>query len=690
MGQRFSLIGRHNRARQFRTLLELSFIVFLLRYFHINSPRFLLLRRLNDFFTRFAPWQICLSSIAACHIYDNLSVLLGLNAPHSSLSTEPDMHYTRNFSRCRVFLTALDAAVLSALRVRWAPLRHAISTWLMIYYLTHPQDADNKVNQFRNSLSVEHVRACWQKGFDHPILRLIDMFGRPHCKIDAEIVTIPRIIPPPSSDFIHSPTPVPLVFSAPITDDAIECRLFYYQDKAFLAAERRVILDFPGGGFIAMSPLHHADYLSAWALRLRVPLISVNYRKAPEYPYPNGLNDCYQVYKQIIQSNGKCIGINCSPQLSETLRAQPIDIAICGDSAGGNFALGVTLKAIMEKIRLPNGVHAIYPSLDMDSEVWRSDPVQELTLNPDNLSVERSSSSSSHSVTLRFSDQKSAITMKRQPSLSSRAIYAFDGVLPLKYQILLASLLFRDGNCDPKNDILCSPVRAPLSLLKQFPPLFIHVGGVDPLCDDSIRFVEKLRIANPDQRVQLHIIPGLSHAYMQISKLLPEGQQALRLSTVWLAEILRLPSPLTRDEHEQLLNFTDNSRALQSLRRRSTGTDRGYGEAARHRLSFAEPGRPLDSRQIGESLLHQTVTDIASPYNPVTNSTVNDSDQLPMNSVTVSTVDKDGIKQVSTVSIYSTEAAQLISAALSSPSDASNHIRVELENDSNKEISSKL
>jgi acetyl esterase/lipase len=43
-----------------------------------------------------------------------------------------------------------------------------------------------------------------------------------------------------------------------------------------------LILDFPGGGFVAMSPEHHEERLCSWAWRTGKPVLSLDYGKAPE------------------------------------------------------------------------------------------------------------------------------------------------------------------------------------------------------------------------------------------------------------------------------------------------------------------------------------------------------------------------------------------------------------------------
>ena len=49
-----------------------------------------------------------------------------------------------------------------------------------------------------------------------------------------------------------------------------------------LAKEEDLVLDFPGGGFVAMSPEHHEERLRRWAVKIGKPIASIEYGKAPE------------------------------------------------------------------------------------------------------------------------------------------------------------------------------------------------------------------------------------------------------------------------------------------------------------------------------------------------------------------------------------------------------------------------
>lgn len=46
-----------------------------------------------------------------------------------------------------------------------------------------------------------------------------------------------------------------------------------------------------------------------WANKLKIPIISVDYRKPPEYPFPTAVNDCLIVYKFIINKISRYFNI---------------------------------------------------------------------------------------------------------------------------------------------------------------------------------------------------------------------------------------------------------------------------------------------------------------------------------------------------------------------------------------------
>jgi len=72
--------------------------------------------------------------------------------------------------------------------------------------------------------------------------------------------------------------------------------------------------------------------------RWGIPILSLDYKKAPEYPYPYALNECYDVYQTLMTSRGRCLGFSGQNYPR---------IVISGESAGGgNLAASLTLMVL--------------------------------------------------------------------------------------------------------------------------------------------------------------------------------------------------------------------------------------------------------------------------------------------------------------------------------------------------------
>jgi acetyl esterase/lipase len=93
----------------------------------------------------------------------------------------------------------------------------------------------------------------------------------------------------------------------------------------------RSILYVHGGGYVACRPITHRTLTIALARACGAPLFAVDYRLAPEAPYPAALEDALLAY-DMLRARG----------------ARPADILIGGDSAGGGLALA-TVLALRER-----------------------------------------------------------------------------------------------------------------------------------------------------------------------------------------------------------------------------------------------------------------------------------------------------------------------------------------------------
>ena len=109
----------------------------------------------------------------------------------------------------------------------------------------------------------------------------------------------------------------------------------------------KVLLYFHGGGYFVGSTNTHRALVSKLAKNAGISALSINYRLAPEFPYPAAIEDCAKVYEWLLSknftSNQICFG---------------------GDSAGGGCTIG-TLTYLRDKnIPLPKCAIALSPWLD--------------------------------------------------------------------------------------------------------------------------------------------------------------------------------------------------------------------------------------------------------------------------------------------------------------------------------------
>jgi acetyl esterase len=95
---------------------------------------------------------------------------------------------------------------------------------------------------------------------------------------------------------------------------------------------RPVIVHFHGGAFVVGGLFSHDTACRALCNRAQAIVVAVDYRLAPEAPFPAGLDDCYAVTQWASTHAAEFGGI-------------PGAVALYGDSAGGCLAAGVTLLA---------------------------------------------------------------------------------------------------------------------------------------------------------------------------------------------------------------------------------------------------------------------------------------------------------------------------------------------------------
>ena len=112
------------------------------------------------------------------------------------------------------------------------------------------------------------------------------------------------------------------------------------------------VVYFHGGGWVFGSIATHEAFTGFLAKELKAKVFSVDYRLAPEHPYPIPLADCEAAFNWV-KENSSDLGIN------------PNRVSIGGDSAGGNLAASLCVKRKQEELSMPKAQLLIYPVTDL-------------------------------------------------------------------------------------------------------------------------------------------------------------------------------------------------------------------------------------------------------------------------------------------------------------------------------------
>lgn len=120
-----------------------------------------------------------------------------------------------------------------------------------------------------------------------------------------------------------------------------------------------VMVFYHGGGFVIGDLFVYEPYCAEAARLLDIPVISIDYRLAPEHPFPASTQDC-EAATRWIASNPPALGL------------QVTGLIPSGDSAGGNLAIVTTMALRDNPADVPVVMqHPIYPVVS-DSNDWPS------------------------------------------------------------------------------------------------------------------------------------------------------------------------------------------------------------------------------------------------------------------------------------------------------------------------------
>ncbi|KAF7533864.1 hypothetical protein G7054_g6741 [Neopestalotiopsis clavispora] len=225
---------------------------------------------------------------------------------------------------------------------------------------------------------------------------------------------------------------------------------------------RPAVINFHGGGFVVGSATDDALWAGAVMKSIDAVVFSVNYRLAPEYPFPKAVEDCADAIMQIAKR-------------AEEFGIDTERIIISGFSAGGSLALaswvllqepqrwGYDLGGVPPKIA---GFALFYPLLD-----W--------TISRPN---------------------KRESCVKPDVTLSKNLTDLFD-----------ASYIFPKIPKDERSDPRLSPGLMSDELLRELPPVHLCICEYDMLHAEGHTFAERMDEAG--REITVRVVPEAKHAW---------------------------------------------------------------------------------------------------------------------------------------------------------------------------------
>ncbi|MEU0265134.1 alpha/beta hydrolase [Nocardioides sp. NPDC006303] len=236
------------------------------------------------------------------------------------------------------------------------------------------------------------------------------------------------------------------------------------------SSSRGAILYLHGGGW-AIGSLASVDAACRHlAQRSGSRVFSVGYRQAPEHQYPVPLDDCWAAFEWLVSASDE-IGVDRS------------QISIAGDSAGGNLAAGVALRATRTGGPAINSVVLVYPATEL------------------------------------VNDRASYREHTDAPLLTTKDVVWF-------WDLYL-------GSATP--DELAVPMLA--TSLDGFPPTMILTAEHDPIRDSSEAFAMSLETAGVPVRLKRY--DSVYHGFFALTGLVAKADQAVSDAAGFISEQFR-------------------------------------------------------------------------------------------------------------------------------------------------------
>jgi len=214
--------------------------------------------------------------------------------------------------------------------------------------------------------------------------------------------------------------------------------------------------------------------------------------------------------------------------------------------------------------------------------------------------------------------------LKTRLAMSSMISYFNDRILsPEMMRAMIILYIGPHNRPDFSQDYLLSPILAPDSLLSQFPKTYFLTGERDPLVDDTVIFAGRIRRAKAakyaeqssdvrlrkefDDRdvVEVALIPGISHGFLQFVGVYPEGWKYIHRCARWIEHIFA-----ASEERELNAGFVTpggyhSSSSKTGMHHQRRRTESSGDEDAGLEMSMSSRGKREEERRKKERLLRE-------------------------------------------------------------------------------------
>jgi monoterpene epsilon-lactone hydrolase len=136
------------------------------------------------------------------------------------------------------------------------------------------------------------------------------------------------------------------------------------------SSKKGVILYLHGGAYAVGSVKVHREFLTRLVKACQIKVLAIDYRLAPEHPFPAALEDSLAAYNWLISEG-----------------YDPLTIVIAGDSAGGGLAIATLLALREHQTPLPSCAVCLSPWLNLTPTGQKKNNNNDPILNPEILGV---------------------------------------------------------------------------------------------------------------------------------------------------------------------------------------------------------------------------------------------------------------------------------------------------------------